>query len=132
MNGLTLAPDGNTMLVSLPNKLAFVDLARGEETASVATVKFTASCLREPNGTLGLIDAQHWQLIPVDITAHSLGTPTSAPAQTRALAFDPATGHLFAGDWLNDRLLEYDGSNCLRAIALPVPVMALCVVQVGK
>lgn len=130
VNGLALAPDGNTLLVPLPGKLAFVDLARGEVSSVVATVKFTAAPLRTPDGKLALLDAEHWQLLPVELAAGKLGAPIPAPAQTRALAFDPATGHLFAGDWLNCRLLELDGPRCLRATPLPMPVMALCVAQV--
>lgn len=132
VNGIALAPDNNTLLVSLPGKLAFLDLKRGEVTATAETVKFTAACVPAADGTPVLLDAAHWQCWPVDMAAHKLGKPQPAPAQTRAQVIDPASGHRYAGDWLNARLLEFNGSRLLHVTPLPVPVMALCVVNLPE
>ena len=99
-------------------------------TATIDTVKFTTPCLTLPDGKLAVIDAEHWQAYPIDVAAGKLGAPLPAPGQTRALAVDPATGHLSACDWRNARLLEFDGERCLRATPLPAPALALAVVQV--
>lgn len=130
VNGVALAPDGHTLLVSLPGKLAFVDTTKGKIITTINTIKFTTSCISLPDGKLILLDAARWQMYPVDVTTGKLGAPVPAPAQTRALALDPATGHLFAADWLNSRLLEFDGARCLRTTPLPAPALALAVVHV--
>ncbi len=125
VNGVALATDG-TLLVSLPNALAFVDTATGKIALTSDTVKFTANFLQKPDGTLFLIDAEHWQMLPVDVTARKLGKPIPAPAQTRAMAYDMTTGHLFAGDWMNNRLLEIDGRKIVNDKPLPA-VMGMLV-----
>lgn len=126
VNGVALAPDGKTLLVSLPGKLAFVDATAGTVTAVVDTVKFTGPCLRLPDGRVALVDAERWQLLPVDVARHRLDAPVPAPAQTRALAVDPHSGHLFAADWMNRRLLEFDGARRVGAVASGLPLLALC------
>lgn len=130
VNGTTLTADGKTLLVSVQGKLLFVDPATGSITTTINTVKFTAPCLSLSAGKLALLDAQHWEMLPIDLTTGTLGKPEPAPVQTRAMALDPATGHLFACDWMNARLLELDGTRCLRTTQLPVSALALAVVQV--
>jgi len=119
VNGVALAADG-TLLVSMPNALAFVDISTGKISSTADTIKFTANFLQKPDGTIYLIDAEHWQLLPIDIVARKLGKPIPAPAQTRAMAYDMTTGHLFAGDWMNNRLLEIDGGKIVNNNQLPV------------
>ena len=109
VNGTTLTPDGTTLLVSVQGKLLFVDPATCTIRTTIETVKFTAPCLALSAGKLSLLDAQHWQTFPIDLAGGTLGKPSPAPVQTRAMALDPATGHLFAADWMNARLLEFDG-----------------------
>ncbi len=129
VNGVAFAPDGRTLLVSLPGKLMLVDSAAGKATATIETVKFTTPCVTLPDGQPYLLDAEHWQMYPVEVAGEKLGPPAPAPGQTRALAVDSATGHLFACDWRNSRLLELDGERCVRATPLPAPALALAVIH---
>ena len=130
VNGVALTPDGSTVLVALQGKLLFVDPATGSILTTLNTVKFTAPFVSLSAGKPELLDAAHWQLLPIDLAAKQLGNPEPAPLPTRALAIDPAGGHLFACDWKTARLLEYDGPRCLRTTLLPVSALALLVVQV--
>jgi lysophospholipase L1-like esterase/sugar lactone lactonase YvrE len=126
VNSVALAADG-TLLVSMPNALAFVDTVTGKIASTADTVKFTANFLQKPDGTIYLIDAEHWQMLPVDVAARKLGKPIPAPAQTRAMAYDMTTGHLFAGDWMNNRLLEIDGGKIVNENKLLPAVMGMLV-----
>lgn len=124
VNGVSLAPDG-TLLVSLPNQVAFIDVASGKFT-TVDTVKFTANFLRMPDGNIALIDAERWQLLPIDTAAKKVGKPVPAPAQTRAMMYDES-GKLFAGDWMNKRLLTIENDKLVSDKPLPISAMAIWV-----
>ncbi len=130
VNGVCPAPEGKRLVASLPGKVAVVDPAEGKVIATMETVKFTTPCVDLPGKGLVVIDAERWEAYPIDLDAGRLGAPVPAPAQTRALAVDFATGHLFACDWRNARLLEFEGERCVRATPLPAPALALAVVHI--
>ncbi len=130
VNNLALAADG-TLLVSLPNALVFFDIANAKILSTVDTVKFTANFLCKPDGTIALINAENWEMLPIDVAARKLAKPIPAPAQTRAMAYDNKTGRLYAGDWMNNRLLTIENGKIVSDNKLPIPLMALCVEEVG-
>lgn len=130
VNGVTVTADGKTLLVACQGKLACVDLTIRKIVTTINTVKFTAQCRYSADGKPVLLDVEHWQTFPIDLAAGKLGEPSPMPVQTRAMALNPTSGHLFASDWMNARLLEFDGTRCIRTIPLPEPALAVAVVQV--
>ena len=91
--------------------ILFIDSAAGTILSTAPATRYAASFFTARDGTIGVVDTATWTISAVDTAARSVGSPTPAPFESRAMAVDPQTRDLWAADWKNGRIVRIPGDG---------------------
>jgi lysophospholipase L1-like esterase len=107
VEAVAISRSGSLVLAAARDKgIVFIDASTGKILTTVRATKHAASFLARRDGRIGAIDTAAWTLSPIDAAGKLVGSPAPAPFESRAMAVDPQTDDLWAGDWKNGRIVR--------------------------